>query len=255
MQAGALQAVECAVIPLLAMVAGVFVDRFPQRPMMIGANLVRGLAPVSLPFAFVLHHATLVQFFVVSFVVGLASVVFDSAYVAFFPALVPREQIAEGNAKMSMGSCAEAVPMVRSTGSRMSASASARSSGRTAASRALAPDPRFATRHAGERGRRDENRERVEADRQRCAQRRHREAAQALLGRMSATNRALVCWFGACCRSGALVAGYLGSALGIVPTMLVGCLIALGAALWMLGCPKVVLDSPSLSPVEVLAAA
>ena len=72
---------------------------------------------------------------------------------------------------------------------------------------------------------------------------------------MSATNRALVCWFGASCRSGALVAGYLGSALGIVPTMLVGCSIALGAALWMLGCPKVVLDSPSLSPVEVLAAA
>ena len=104
LQAGALQAVECGIIPLLAMVAGVFVDRFSRRPMMTGADLVRGSALVSLPLAFALHHATLGQFFVVSLVVGLASVVFDSARVAFFPALVPREQIAEGNAKMSMGS-------------------------------------------------------------------------------------------------------------------------------------------------------
>jgi MFS family permease len=103
MQAAALQAAECT-IPLLAIAAGVLVDRFPRRPMMIGASVVRGLALVSLPFAFALHQATLGQFFVVSFVVGLASAVFDSAYVAFFPALVARQHIAEGNAKMSMGS-------------------------------------------------------------------------------------------------------------------------------------------------------
>jgi hypothetical protein len=36
------------------------------------------------------------------FIVGPASVVFDSAYVAVFPALVPPEQIADGNAKMTM---------------------------------------------------------------------------------------------------------------------------------------------------------
>jgi hypothetical protein len=63
----------------------VFVDRFPLRPMMIGACVVRDSALVSLPFAFALHDATLRQFLVVRFVVGLASVVFDSAHVAFSP--------------------------------------------------------------------------------------------------------------------------------------------------------------------------
>jgi hypothetical protein len=73
-----------------------------------------------------------------------------------------------------------------------------------------------------------------------------------LLGRMSATNRTLV-W--GMLPLGALVGGYLGSALGIVPTMLVGGSIALGAAIWMVGCPNVVFDAASLPPVEVPAAA
>ena len=56
-----------------------------------------------LPIAFGLHHLTLAQFFVVCFVVGLASVVFDTAYAAFFRALIGRERLAEGNSKMAMG--------------------------------------------------------------------------------------------------------------------------------------------------------
>ncbi len=103
MQSGALQAVECGIIPVLAMLAGVIVDRLPSRPLMIGANVARGLALASLPVAFVLHHLTLAQFFAVSAVVGIASVVFDTAYAAFFPALIGRERLAEGNATMAMG--------------------------------------------------------------------------------------------------------------------------------------------------------
>jgi hypothetical protein len=159
------------------MPAGVFVDRSPRRPMMIGASVVRGLALVSLPFAFALHHATLGQFFVVSFVVGLASVVFDSAYVAFFPTLVAREHVAEGNAKMSMGSSgAEAISAF-----------------------ALARIP--------------------VANRKRAASAPRRGRCTANFWRV---------W--GMLPIGVLVGGYLGTTLGIVPTMIVGGSIALGAA-------------------------
>jgi MFS family permease len=72
-----------------------------------------------------------------------------------------------------------------------------------------------------------------------------------LLGRMIATNRTLV-W--GMLPIGALLGGYLGTTVGIVPTMIVGGSIALGAATWMFGCPAVVLDSASPAGVEVLPA-
>jgi MFS family permease len=110
MEAGALQAVSCGVIPLLAMVAGVVVDRFPRRPMMIAANVVRGFALLTLPTAFVLHRLTLAHCFAVSFVCGVASIVYDTAFIAFFAMIVPRDRVADGNAKMAIGSSsAEAI--------------------------------------------------------------------------------------------------------------------------------------------------
>jgi hypothetical protein len=74
---------------------------------------------------------------------------------------------------------------------------------------------------------------------------------RALLGRMNATSRTLV-W--GMLPIGALVGGSLGTALGIAPPI-VGGSIALGVAIWMLGCPDVVLDSSGTRAVEVLGAA
>jgi MFS family permease len=110
LQVGALQAFEFAVVPLLATLAGVVADRHPRRPLMIAANVVRLAALASIPAASMLHALTLAQFFVVGAICGAASVLFDTAYAAFLPALCGRERHHRALARMAMsGSVAEAV--------------------------------------------------------------------------------------------------------------------------------------------------
>ena len=104
LQVGALQAFEFAVVPLVAAFAGVAADRYPRRPLMVGANVVRLLALASIPIAWFVHALVLAQFFAVAAVVAAASVFFDTAYAAFLPAVVGREQYHRGVARMAMSS-------------------------------------------------------------------------------------------------------------------------------------------------------
>jgi MFS family permease len=104
METGALQAVGCGVIPLLAMFAGVVVDRYSRRRAILWASAIRGAALFSLPLAFVLHGLTLAQFFIVSFVCGLVAIVYDTAFVGLFAVVVPRERFAAGNATVAVAS-------------------------------------------------------------------------------------------------------------------------------------------------------
>jgi predicted MFS family arabinose efflux permease len=103
LQVGMLQAVEWGVIPLLAMIAGVFVDRRRRKPLMIGANVLRLCALATLPIAAALHVLTLAHVFVVAAITGMAAVLFDTAYQAFLPVLVGPAHVVEGNEKMAMG--------------------------------------------------------------------------------------------------------------------------------------------------------
>ncbi len=106
---GSLQAFEFAAVPLLATVAGILADRHPRKALMIGANVVRGLAVASLPLAWWLHALTLVQFFVVGGICAAAGVLFDTAYQALLPALCgPGYHRSVARLAMS-GSLAEAV--------------------------------------------------------------------------------------------------------------------------------------------------
>jgi MFS family permease len=110
LQVGALQAFEFAVVPLLATLACVVADRHPRRPLMIGANVVRLAALGSIPAAWTLHALTLAQFFVVGAICAAASVLFDTAYAAFLPAVCGRVFHHRALARMAMGgSVAEAV--------------------------------------------------------------------------------------------------------------------------------------------------
>ncbi len=101
----AINGVEWAVIPLLAMVAGVLIDRWKRRRTMVIANLVRLLALSSIPVAALLHVLTIPQLFCTAFIVSLASLFFDTAYQPFLAFLVGREAYAEGNARMTMSFC------------------------------------------------------------------------------------------------------------------------------------------------------
>ncbi len=110
LQIGALQAFEFAIVPLLATLAGVIADRYARRPLMIAANVIRLLSLASIPVAWWLHALTLGQFFVVGAISAAASVVFDTAYAAWLPAVCGREQYHRAVSRMAAsGSAAEAI--------------------------------------------------------------------------------------------------------------------------------------------------
>ncbi len=91
-----------AVLPFLlfALPAGVWVDRLRKRQLMIIADFGRAAAMASIPIAFWLGHLTLAQLYIVAAVHGILSVFFDVSYLSFLPALIGREHIGEGNAKL-----------------------------------------------------------------------------------------------------------------------------------------------------------
>ena len=101
----AINGVEWAVIPLLAMVAGVLIDRWKRRRTMVIANVVRLTALSSIPVAAFFHVLSIPQLFCTAFIVSLASLFFDCAYQPFLAFLVGRESYAEGNARMTMSYC------------------------------------------------------------------------------------------------------------------------------------------------------
>ena len=101
----AISGLECAVIPLLAMVAGVLVDRWRRRRTMVAANAVRFTALASIPIAACFHALSVPQLFLTAFIVSAASLLFDTAYQPFLAFLVGREAYAEGNARMTMSYC------------------------------------------------------------------------------------------------------------------------------------------------------
>ncbi len=87
---------------LLAIVLGAWVDhRARKRRLMVVADLVRATSLLSLPMAYLFGAVTLGQVYAVAIVNGAAAVLFNSAYVAFFPRLVPRASYVDANSKLS----------------------------------------------------------------------------------------------------------------------------------------------------------
>ena len=83
---------------VLALPAGVWVDRVARRPVLVGADLVRGLALATVPVAGALGRLTLAHLAVVALVTGMARVLFDVAYPSYLPALVGRDDLVRANA-------------------------------------------------------------------------------------------------------------------------------------------------------------
>ena len=98
LQVGVLTAAGTISFAVLALPAGVWVDRLPRRPVLVGADLVRGAALLTVPVAAGLHRLTLVQLAVVALAGGVARVLFDVAYPSYLPTLVDRERLVQGNA-------------------------------------------------------------------------------------------------------------------------------------------------------------
>jgi predicted MFS family arabinose efflux permease len=100
-QMGVLTAFETVAFLLVGLPAGAWVDRWRRKRVLVLNDLVRAVALASLPLAWAMHGLTLGQLFVVAAVTGTATVFFDVAYQSYLPALVARDQIVEGNAKLT----------------------------------------------------------------------------------------------------------------------------------------------------------
>ena len=87
---------------LFTLPAGVWVDRWPRRPILVVADLGRAGLLATIPVAYVTDVLTLLQLFVVGFLYGVCTVFFDVAYQSYLPSLVEREQIIEGNSKLEI---------------------------------------------------------------------------------------------------------------------------------------------------------
>lgn len=101
-EVGLLAALQRLAFPVLALFAGVIVDRLRRRPLMIAADTMRGIAVVSIPAVAAVGALSLLQLYAVAFVLGIGTVLFDIAYLAYVPSLVGRADILEANTKLEI---------------------------------------------------------------------------------------------------------------------------------------------------------
>jgi MFS family permease len=99
---GILTACGSAPFLLVGLPAGVWVDRRRRRPILIGANIGRALLLATIPLSAMLGVLRIEQLYATAFAVGVLTVFFDVAYMAYLPSLVSREQLVDGNAKLEL---------------------------------------------------------------------------------------------------------------------------------------------------------
>lgn len=97
---GVLATFEYLAFLVIGLPAGAWVDRWRKRRVLMGNDVIRAVALLSLPVAWYLDVLSLYQMFAVSLVVGVCTVFFDVAYQSYLPELVPSDKISEGNAKL-----------------------------------------------------------------------------------------------------------------------------------------------------------
>ena len=99
---GILRALDNTPILLFGLFIGVWVDRVRRRPLMIAAQLGRGILLVTIPVATVVGVLRIELLYFISFLGGMLSAIFTLATTTFLPALVPHEDLVEGNSKLSV---------------------------------------------------------------------------------------------------------------------------------------------------------
>jgi MFS family permease len=100
-QVGLLSAAGTAPFLVIALPAGLIVDRIARRRLMIGCDLGRMLIIGSIPATAAFGLLTLGQLFAVALLTGFGTVFFDVAYQSYVPGLIRREHLTDGNGKLA----------------------------------------------------------------------------------------------------------------------------------------------------------
>ncbi len=105
-QVGVLTAMGALPYPIFGLFAGVLVDRVRKLPVIVAADLGRGLALLAIPVCAWFGMLTMPLLYVVNFFVGLASVIGWPAYQVFMTERVGRSNLVEANAKIGVADSA-----------------------------------------------------------------------------------------------------------------------------------------------------
>ena len=99
-EVGLLAAAETVPFLLVGLPAGVWVDRWRRKPVLIAADAGRGLLLASIPLAYAVDLLHMGQLYVVAVGTGVLTVFFDVAYSAYVPALVEGDALIDANARL-----------------------------------------------------------------------------------------------------------------------------------------------------------
>jgi len=106
LEVGLLVAMEALPFPLFGLFAGVVIDRFRKLPIIIWADIGRGLALAAVPYCAWLGWLSMPVLYVAGFLVGLGTVLGWPAYQVFMTERVGRERLVEANAKIGISDSA-----------------------------------------------------------------------------------------------------------------------------------------------------
>jgi predicted MFS family arabinose efflux permease len=98
-QAGFAAALRALPSTLFSLFAGVLVDRWNRRWVMLACDSGRALSLASIPVAYALGHLTVWQFYITAFLEGTLLIVFDLAKTAAVSQVATREQLSTAVAK------------------------------------------------------------------------------------------------------------------------------------------------------------
>ena len=100
LEVGLLAAFQRLPFLFLTLFAGAWLDRVRRRPVMIAADIARGLVLAAIPVAAFMGLLSMVELYIVALVLGVFTVFFDIGVLSFLPGLIGREQLTEGYMKL-----------------------------------------------------------------------------------------------------------------------------------------------------------
>ncbi|MFP1903075.1 MFS transporter [Lonsdalea quercina] len=92
---------------LLGLFAGLLVDSYSHRLLLMTANIIMALTLASVPLVFFLSgHVSMLHLYTVATLTGAAMVVADVTFLAWVPALVPYRQLTKAQSRLELGQSA-----------------------------------------------------------------------------------------------------------------------------------------------------
>jgi predicted MFS family arabinose efflux permease len=106
---GVLVALETLPFALVSLHAGVLIDRVRKLPIVIAADVGRGVALLAIPAAAYFDSLSIELLYVVGLLCGVQNVVGGAAYQVLLAQLAGRKRLVEANAKISLGETSAAL--------------------------------------------------------------------------------------------------------------------------------------------------